>query len=75
MAKAHSRCEEPTAVDDVRRVREKIARQHHGNLHEHILETNRIAAALRRKLGLKTIRAPRLAKARKASIARSRRAG
>jgi len=41
---------EPTAVDDVRLVREKIARQHGGNLHEHVAETNRIGAKLRAKL-------------------------
>jgi hypothetical protein len=39
--------EEKTGVDDVRRVREQIARQHNGNLAEHIAETNRIADEVR----------------------------
>jgi hypothetical protein len=52
--------QEVTAVDDVRRVREKIAKQHRGNIHEHLKETNRIFEELRVKLGLKTVRpAPR----------------
>lgn len=46
---------ESTAVDDVRRVREKIARQHGGNLREHIAETNRIGEALRVKLNVKLV--------------------
>lgn len=46
---------EPTAVDDVRRVREKIARQHGGNLREHVEETNRITAEIRAKLKVKVI--------------------
>lgn len=39
-------------VADVRRVRESIARQHGGNLAEHVAESNRIAEALREKLCL-----------------------
>jgi len=45
--------QEPTAVDDVRRVRESIARQHGGDLRAHMKETNRIFQELREKLGLK----------------------
>lgn len=49
---------EPTAVDDVRRVREKIAQQHRGNLQEHIAETNRIGQELRAKLGVRLVESP-----------------
>jgi hypothetical protein len=41
---------EPTAVDDVRRVREKIAQEHGGDIRKHIEETNRIGEELRAKL-------------------------
>lgn len=41
-----------TGVSDVRRVRESIARQHRGNLVEHVAESNRIANDLRAKLRL-----------------------
>ncbi len=44
-----------TAVDDVRHVREQIARQHRGNLLEHMAETNRIFEQLREKLNLKVV--------------------
>ena len=43
---------EESGVTDVRRVREKIAAQHRGNLAEHAAESSRIAEALREKLGL-----------------------
>jgi hypothetical protein len=43
---------EETGVADVRRVREAIARQHKGNLADHVAESNRIADALRAKLRL-----------------------
>lgn len=43
---------EETGVTDVRRVRESIARQHNGNLAEHVAESNRIADALRDRLRL-----------------------
>jgi hypothetical protein len=43
---------EDTGVADVRRARESIARQHNGNLAEHVAESNRIADALRDKLRL-----------------------
>lgn len=43
---------EETGVADVRRVREAIARQHQGNLAEHVAESNRIAQELCAKLHL-----------------------
>lgn len=43
---------EETGVADVRRVREAIAKEHDGNLAEHIAESNRIADELRKKLRL-----------------------
>jgi hypothetical protein len=45
---------EPTAVDDVRRVREAIARQHNGDIRQHMEETNRIFEQLRAALNLKS---------------------
>ncbi|HEX4795470.1 MAG TPA: hypothetical protein VH370_16860 [Humisphaera sp.] len=50
--------EPQTAVDDVRRVREQIARQHQGDLKAHRQETNQIAAEYRAKLGLKLVQPP-----------------
>lgn len=47
-----------TAVDDVRRVREKIADQHRGNIREHTNETIRIFEELRVKVGLKVAKPP-----------------
>ena len=44
---------EETGVADVRRVREKIAAQYHGDLREHVADTNRIVEPLIEKLGLK----------------------
>ncbi|MFI5381635.1 MAG: hypothetical protein ACHRHE_20245 [Tepidisphaerales bacterium] len=44
--------EEETGVDDVRRVREQIARQHDGDLAAHVAETNRIAEGLAERLRL-----------------------
>ena len=44
---------EETGVADVRRVREKIAAQYHGDLREHIADTDRIVEPLIEKLGLK----------------------
>ncbi len=41
-----------SGVADIRRVRDAIARQHQGDLSEHVAETNRIAEALREKLRL-----------------------
>lgn len=48
----------PTAVDDVRRVREEIARQHRGNIREHMDETNRIFEEYRAKLKLTVVAPP-----------------
>jgi len=50
---------EQTAVDDVRRVREKIARKHGGSLREHVAETNRIAEKLKAKLKVRLVPAPK----------------
>ena len=47
-----------TAVDDVRRVREKIADEHAGNVRKHIEETNRATAELCKKLGIKSAPTP-----------------
>lgn len=44
---------ESTLVDDVRRVREKIAGQHRGDFQSHREETNRIFEELREKLHVK----------------------
>jgi hypothetical protein len=41
-----------TSVADVRRAREEIAKQHGGNLAEHIAESNRITDELRERLRL-----------------------
>ena len=46
---------EPTAVDDVRRVREAIAKQHGGNLRQHMEETNRIFQEMQGRLNLKVL--------------------
>jgi hypothetical protein len=50
--------DEPTAVDDVRRVREEIAREHSGDMRAHMKETNRVFDQLRAKLRLKLIDPP-----------------
>lgn len=47
-----------TAVDDVRLVREKIARQHAGDMRGHVKKSNRLANGLRKKLGLKLVAPP-----------------
>ncbi len=49
---------EPTAVDDVRRVRDRIAHEHGGDLRKHVEETNRIAEQIRAKLKVKIVPAP-----------------
>lgn len=49
---------EPTAVDDVRRVREKIARAHGGRTAEQVEESNRIADELRERLKVRIVAAP-----------------
>lgn len=50
---------EPTAVDDVRRVREKIDREHGSDLQGHVEETTRIAAAMLAQLNVRRILAPK----------------
>jgi hypothetical protein len=47
-----------TAVNDVRRVREAIARQHEGDLQAHVDETNRITENLVDKLKLRMVTVP-----------------
>lgn len=54
----HTSKPQETGVTDVRRVREAIAKQHGGNLAEHIAESNRIADELREKLRLGRIVQP-----------------
>jgi hypothetical protein len=66
MADRASTEHEPTAVDDVRRVREQIAAKHRGNMREHMEETNRIFEQLRAKLNLKLVLPPDDSCARKA---------
>jgi hypothetical protein len=54
---------EPTAVDDVRNVREKIAREHGGDIRKHIEETARIGEGLRARLNVRVNRnEPKLAR-------------
>jgi hypothetical protein len=53
MSELLTKITEPTAVDDVRRVREKIAREHAGNLQQHVEETNQIAERLLTKLNVR----------------------
>ena len=53
MTETEHKTQEPTAVDDVRHVREKIAAQHGGNMREHMEETNRIFEQMRTRLNLK----------------------
>ena len=48
----HAPGEEETGVEDVRRVRERIAAEHRGDLAAHVAETNRIAEELRQRLRL-----------------------
>ena len=47
--------QEQTAVDDVRRVREGIAKRHGGDLRAHMEETNRIFEELRERLNLRVV--------------------
>ena len=54
-----------TGVADVRRVREEIAKQHGGDLAEHIAESNRIADELREKLRLGRVVQPPPRRARR----------
>ncbi len=58
MAELHPNPSGPTAIDDVRRVRDKIARDHGGDLHKHVEETNRIAAEIQARLKVKIVAPP-----------------
>jgi hypothetical protein len=49
---------EPTAVDDVRRVREEIASRHGGDIREHMAETNRLFEEISKQLKLKVVLPP-----------------
>jgi hypothetical protein len=55
MADRCSKKSQQTAVDDVRRVRERIAKKYGGNLAKHIAETNRIGEKLRAKLNVRLV--------------------
>jgi hypothetical protein len=46
---------EPSSVDDVRRVRERIAAEHRGDFRGHREETNRIFEQVRARLRLKVV--------------------
>ena len=54
MAENHEHSE-PTAVDDVRRAHEIIAKQHHGDIRQHMEETNRIFREMQERLNLKVV--------------------
>jgi hypothetical protein len=58
--KSDSDRDEPTAVDDVRHVREQIAAQHGGDLRAHLDETSRIFEQMRKKLNLKVVMPPKV---------------
>jgi hypothetical protein len=58
MPDIQSQNQEPTAVDDVRRVREQIAKCHQGNIREHMKETNRLFEQMRAELDLKVVLTP-----------------
>jgi hypothetical protein len=58
MIKTRKRVIGASAVDEVRLVREKIARQHAGDMREHVKESRRMAKDLRKKLGLKLVSSP-----------------
>lgn len=60
MSNQQPQSSEETAVDDVRKVREAIAREHGNDLRKHAEETRRIAAELRAKLNVKLVPAPSL---------------
>lgn len=49
---------EPTPVDDVRRVRERIDREVQGNIHELVKRSHSAAERYRDALGLKVITPP-----------------
>jgi hypothetical protein len=47
-----TRAEDSTAVEEVRRARESIAREHNGDLDAHVAQTNRLFEQVREGLGL-----------------------
>jgi hypothetical protein len=49
---------EPTAVDDVRRIRERLDRESEGDIYKHIERSNRTLEEYRVKLGLKVVKPP-----------------
>jgi hypothetical protein len=53
--RSSSNVNEPSAVDDLRRIRRRIDRDSHGDLRAHIAESNRLAEQLRERLGLKPV--------------------
>jgi hypothetical protein len=53
--KKGARPEEKTGVDDVRRVREKIAARYRGDFQRHMEDTRAIVEPLIEKLGLKRV--------------------
>lgn len=49
---------QPTAVDDVRRVRERLDQESGGEIYKHIEQSNRALEKYREKLGLKVVQRP-----------------
>jgi hypothetical protein len=49
---------QPTAVDDVRRIRERLDRESDGDIYKHIEQSNRALEEYREKLGLKVVQPP-----------------
>jgi hypothetical protein len=49
---------EPTAVDDVRKVRQRIAAEHAGDIRQHVKESRRLAEKLPQELALKPVSPP-----------------
>jgi hypothetical protein len=47
-----------TAVDDVRRIRERLDRESEGDIQKHIEHSNRALEEYREKLGLKVVQPP-----------------
>lgn len=58
MTRIAKQVNQSTAVDDVRLVREKIARHHASDMREHVKESRRVTKDLRKKLGLKPVSPP-----------------
>lgn len=54
---------EPSAVDDVRRIRARFEKESRGDLRQHVAESRRIAEQLREELGLKPMSVTRLTRA------------